>query len=132
MFDGVARAVGAAGLLVGEEGEDDVTLRFAAGSGEITQDRKDHGIHILHVHRAAAPDHAVADLSAERVDLPVVGLGGYDVEVAVQQDRVTLRGAPPRDHVRASGLGLPELRGDADLLEQRGGVHRGLALPRAR
>ena len=34
------------------------------------------------------------DLAAERVQLPVIGVGGYDVEVAVHEHGVTLSSRP--------------------------------------
>ena len=50
-------------------------------------DGEDHGVHVLHVDGAAAPEQAVLDHAAERVDRPVGGIGRNDVEVAVHDER---------------------------------------------
>ena len=80
-------AFDAAVLLVGEEREDEVALGLLAGAEDVGHRRQDHGVHVLHVDGAAAPQHPVADLAGERVDAPVLGDRGDDVEVAVQDER---------------------------------------------
>ena len=57
---------GATGLLVRHRGEDHVAPE-GSGPLEPDHDRKLHGHHVLHVHRAPAPDHVVDDVPAERV-----------------------------------------------------------------
>ncbi len=76
-------------------------LRLGARPGPRPHDGEQHRVEVLHVDRAAAPQVAVLDLAGERVHLPVVGLGGDDVEVAVQQQRVVAAApaAPAGDHV---------------------------------
>ena len=49
--------------------------------------------------------HPSLDLAGERVDLPVGGVGGDDVEVAVDQQRRLVRPADPPQ--RASRLARP-------------------------
>ncbi len=78
------RALDAAVLLVGEERHDHVALGLLPRAQQIGDGGQDHGIHVLHVDRSAAPQDAVADLSREGIDAPVLGDGGHHVEVSVQ------------------------------------------------
>src|SRR5206468_6473157 len=80
-------AVEAAGLLVGDEGEYDVTARLLALADPVGDDGQRHRVHVLHVDSAAAPEAVVADLTGERIHLPVRGVGRYDVQVPVDQQR---------------------------------------------
>ena len=80
-----AGAPGAAGLLVGGEGEHDVAGRLALLAQALADDRQHHRVHVLHVDRAAAPDAVVGDLAGEGVVLPVFGVGRDDVEVTVDE-----------------------------------------------
>ena len=102
----------------------------ARGAG--AHHREQHRVEVLHVDRAAAPDVAVLDLPGERVDLPVLGRGRYDVEVPVQQQRALAAGlsAPLRHQRRAAAVELEQLGLDPDLVEQPGDVLGGLALAR--
>jgi hypothetical protein len=124
---------GAAGLLVSEEGEDDVPLGLFPGPGEAPQDRKDHGVHVLHVDGAAAPDEPVLQFGAERVHGPLVLEGGNHVEVAVHYQgagRRVLTGHPG-DHVRAAGRRLKDLRFHADFFNEPGCILGRCPLPRS-
>ncbi len=85
-------AVMTAGLLVGGEAEHDRAIGHRVRAGPGADDGQQHGVEVLHVDRAAAPQVAVADLAGERVDLPVLGRGRHDIEVAVQQQRVLAAG----------------------------------------
>src|SRR6478752_6589644 len=103
-------------------------------AGTRPYDGEQHGVEVLHVDRTAAPHVAVLDLAGERVDLPVLRGGGYDVEVAVEQQRSPVPGrpaAPVRQDRGPARLGLVEAGLDADLVEQRGDVLGRLPLPRA-
>ena len=128
----VAGAVGAAGFLVGEEREDDVALGLFAGPGEAAQDGQDHGVHVLHVHGAAAPDQAVLQFAAERVHCPLVLQGGHHVEVAVDHQGTGGRifTGHPGDHVGAAGRGFENFGGESHFFDQAGRVFGGRALPR--
>jgi hypothetical protein len=124
-------AVVPARLLVGGEAQHQLAtgcgLRCRAGA----HDAQQHRVEVLHVDRAAPPDVTVLDLAAERVDLPVGRLGRYDVEVAVDQQRgATVAAAPARHHVGPARAALDDPALDPDLVEQRGDVLGGLALPR--
>ena len=55
------------GLLVGDGGEDDIALELRAGALQREHHRQLHRHHVLHIDRAAAPDHAVEQLAAEWV-----------------------------------------------------------------
>ena len=79
------RAGDAPHLLVGEEGDDEVPRRSPALPCPAAEHGQDHGIHVLHVHRAPAPDAAVDDLAAERVHRPLGGFGRNHVEMAVHE-----------------------------------------------
>ena len=83
LLDQVVRAEHSAGFLVGEERDDEVAGRLLVGAEDVLERGEDHRIHVLHVDGAAAPEHAVLDDALERVDRPVVRLGGHHVEVAV-------------------------------------------------
>ena len=83
-------------LLVGEEGEHQVAGRAPSRPHPVADDGEDHRVHVLHVDRAAAPDAAVGDLAGERVDLPLLGHGRHDVEVAVDEERVVSSDPSPR------------------------------------
>lgn len=119
VVDEPVAAVGAAGLLVGEEDERRVTGGLRAGAGEVTDVREDHRVHVLHVDRSPAPDAAVALLRGEGVDLPVGGVGRHHVEVAVDGE------SGPRgvlaleadDDRGAARLALEEGALEADLVE---------------
>ena len=76
-----------AGLLVRGEAQPDRPVGEPAGALAVPDHRQEHRVEVLHVDRAAAPQVAVLDLAGERVDLPVLGGGRYDVEVAVQEER---------------------------------------------
>ncbi len=120
------------GLLVGGEAEHQRPVGHDAGPGTGTHRGEQHRVEVLHVDGTATPELTLVDLPAERVQLPVGGVGGDDVEVAVHEDRVAPVPAPARQHVGAPRLGLPQLALDADLVEQRRHVLGGLALARAR
>jgi len=117
----------AAGFFVGDAGEDHVAVELALADLLADQDEHlgAHRRHVLHVDRAAAPEVAVVDLSAERVVPPLARVGFDHVEVRVEQDR---RLAPvaldARDDVGAASLGLEDdgldLRGAEALGEQLG------------
>ena len=76
-------AVPAAGLLVGEEGERRRARRLGPRAREVADTGQDHRVHVLHVHRPTTPEAPVAFLGGERVHLPVSGIRGDDVGVAV-------------------------------------------------
>ena len=131
LLDEDLRAVAPARLLVGGEAEHHLAVRGRIGRRAGAHDAEQHRVEVLHVDRAAAPDLAVLDLAGERVDLPVRRLGGYDVEVAVeQQGRPAVATAPARHDVGPPRPALDDLGLDADLVEQRGDVLGRLALPR--
>ena len=87
LLDEPARAVLAAGLLVGDRREDDVAPQLRARAAQREHHRQLHGDHVLHVDRAAAPDHAVDEIAAERVARPGLRVDGDDVDVAEQDER---------------------------------------------
>ena len=127
------RAVGAAGLLVGEEREHDVARGDGALGGELARERQDHRVHVLHVHRAPAPDVAVLDRAGQRVDRPLALVEGHDVEVPVHEQRGALGiGAlQPREHVVPPGSpGLDHLGLEPHLAQLRVHVGGGLGLAR--
>ena len=78
----------AAGLLVRQEEQHDVTAGPDAPLLPLLHDGEDHRVHVLHVHRPAAPHHAVVDRSFERRDGPVGCDGRHDIEVQVDGQRV--------------------------------------------
>ena len=131
LVDEPARAVDAAGLLVGEERQHDVAGWLAAGAHAFADDGERHGVHVFHVDGAAAPDVAVvADLAGERMHGPVGGFCRDDVEVAVdQQGRpAAVLAFDAGDDRCALGLGLQDGRLDPDLGELPGDVFGRAAL----
>ena len=88
-----------------------------------------HGVHVLHVHRAATPQAAVLDLTRERVELPVGRVGRHDVEVTVHQQCGPARvGAlDAGDDARAARLRLEDRALETDLGQLLGDVLRGRA-----
>lgn len=126
-----ARAVDGARLLVRGVRDDDVPAGAHALPGPATDHREDHRVHVLHVDRATAPHDTVADLAGERVHGPVVGLGRYDVEMPVDQQRVGRRiGAlDPRHHIGPPGGTFQEGRLDTRVGQPLGDVLRGGPLP---
>ena len=119
LVDEEVGALAATGLLVGGVGQHDVAVGFDAGAGPVAHQREGHGVHVLHVDRAAAPDVAVALLAGERVHAPLGRVGGDDVQVAVdQQGRPRAVAAlDAGDQAGPPPLGLVDDRGDADLVE---------------
>ena len=101
-LDEPASAVLATGLLVRDRGEDDVAPQLRPGRPQGQHDRQLHGHHVLHVDRAAAPHHAVDQITPEWIARPRLGVDRHDVEVA-QQDQRRLGG-------RAGGAQAPEAR----------------------
>jgi hypothetical protein len=126
-------AVVAAGLLVGGEREDQVARRAYPAAAPVPHHREHHRVEVLHVDRAPAPQVPVAQLTGERVDRPLAGVGRYHVEVPVHEQRAARRVGTfePRDDAGPAGRRLADLRGQADLVEQAGDVLRGGPLPHA-
>ena len=91
-----------AGLLVGGDHDQQLARSRSPALARQRHGGGDLGGHLaLHVHRAAAPDAAVADLARPRVHLPVGGVGQHRVHVAQQaQGRPVGRPGQPRDQVR--------------------------------
>jgi hypothetical protein len=121
LIDQVVGAVHAAVLLVGEVGHDELARGQLTGREDVAERRQDHGIHVLHVDSAAAPQHAVLDDALEGIDAPVRGVGGHDVEVSVQHHRRSFRIAArhPRDDARATRRGVEQLRPQTERFELR-------------
>jgi hypothetical protein len=93
---------------VGDECQYHVPRRHVAGARPAECDGQHRRVHRLHVQRAAAPHCAIANLTGERVDAPVLLRGGDDVEVTVHEQ---CRGGPVAagdadDGAGASGLSL--------------------------
>ena len=88
------RPVGPAGLLVGQEGEDDVPRRHDPVALEPPRDRDHHRDHVLHVDRAAPPHVAVLDGPGERMHRPLTRVGRHHVEMPVHEQRVPARIRP--------------------------------------
>ncbi len=132
LVDGVAGAVCAAGFLIGEEREDEVSLGFAARAGEVAQHGKNHGVHVLHVHGAASPDQAVLQFGAEGVHRPLVAEGRDHVQVAVDHQGAgggVLAGQPGH-HAGAAGGDSKISASQPDFSHEPGGVFGGRPLPR--
>ena len=133
LVDEPAGAELAAGLLVGDVGQHDVARRLHAGAGPVAHQRQDHGVHVLHVDRAPAPDVAVALLAGERVDAPLGRVGGDDVQVPVHQQGgpAAVGALDAGDQAGPARLGLADLGLDADVGELAGDPLGGGPLPRA-
>ena len=118
-------------LLVRGEREHDVAPRTEAVPGPLADHREQHRVGVLHVHRAAPPQHAVADLARERGHGPGRRVRGHHVQVPVHQQRrrAGLAAADPRHHVRAPRRGLQQRRLDPGLGQPGRHVLRGRALP---
>src|SRR5690606_33349523 len=87
--------------------------RAVAGALPVAHHRQHHRVEVLHVHRAAAPEEAVAQLTAERVDGPLPGVGRHHVQVSVHQQGASGwisagepgdQAGPPRDGLAQLGL----------------------------
>ena len=135
LLDESTGAVLAAGLLIGDCGEDDVATKLGTGASQGQHDGKLHRHHVLHVDRAAAPDDAVDELAAERISRPGLRVDRHDVEVA-QQDQRRLGGRARRAqaaHARTAARDeLDHLRLDARVAEHLGAVARGSRLASGR
>ncbi len=128
-----ARAVPAARFLVREEREDHVARRPSPFAHPLPHDGEDHRVHVLHVHRAAAPDAAVVQVAGEGVASPVRRVGRHHVEVAVHEQRRPCRilARDPRHHAGAPGMRLEHRGLDARLGQQSRHVLGGRPLTRA-
>src|SRR5664279_1389614 len=91
VLDQPLRPRGAAGLLVRHERENQVPRRYVAGAFELPGHGDRQGHHVLHVHRAAAPDVPVLYGAGERVDSPLRGVRRHHVDVPVDQQRAAPR-----------------------------------------
>ncbi len=130
VVDDVAGAEVSPVLLVREEGDDQVALGALVGAKDVLQRRDDHGVHVLHVDRAAPPQHSVANDAAERIDSPVGGIGGNDIGVAVHDER-RLGAVEPLDSgddARATGRGIHVFGGQPEVFEQCAQVLGGIGL----
>jgi hypothetical protein len=65
IVDEPTRPVHHARFLVGEEHDNDVTSGSLSGSTPVAHHRRDHRVHVLHVHGASAPDETVVDFCRE-------------------------------------------------------------------
>ena len=84
-------AIVASGLLIGEEGNNEVPSRDESLGQHGPDGGDDHRVHVLHVHRAAAPQQPVLDDAFEGIDAPVLCGCGNDVGVAVDDESRSLR-----------------------------------------
>ena len=118
-------------LLVRGEREHDVPPRADPVAGPLADHREQHRVRVLHVHRAAPPQHAVADLAGERGHAPGRRVRGHHVEVPVHQQRrrAGVAAADPRHHVRAPGRRLQQRRLHPRLGQPGRHVLRRRALP---
>ena len=132
------RAPYAARLLIGQEGQDEVTARDGAHPRQRPGDRHDGAGETLHVHRAPPVQHlavptVLADLGGERRDAPVRRVDRHDIQVRVHEQRTGGRVAArdPDDEVAPARRRLDVLARDAGLgqplLDVAGGA--GLAVP---
>ena len=104
------RAVDAAGLLVGEERDDEVARRLLARRGRSSRTAARIMASMSFMSTAPRPQtQSSRDLAGERVDLPVVGAGGDDVEVAVDQ-QAGPRGVCARECARTRWPGAAATR----------------------
>jgi hypothetical protein len=90
-FDHPCRTELAARLFVGEHCYHDVARGSLASSYQLAYRRNHHGVAALHVDGAATENLAVAQFTAERVEGPILRLGGHDIEVAVKQQGRRIR-----------------------------------------
>ena len=128
-----AGAPGPARLLVGDERQHHVARRAAALPQALPDHREHHRVHVLHVHRAAAPDAPVLGIAGERVHPPVARIRGDHVQMAVDEQggpRLILALDPGHD-AGAFRVRLQHDRLQADLGEQFRDVLGGRALPGA-
>ena len=77
-------AVTAAGLLVGKQQDHDVATGANTFSTPAPKHGQDHGVHVLHVNSATAPDESLVNLGRERRMGPIGGDRRHDVEMTVQ------------------------------------------------
>ena len=128
------RAPPAARLLVRGEHEQHITRRPPTLPQPLADDRQDHGVHVLHVHRAAAPDAAVGDLAGERIVPPVGRVGRHDVKVTVDQQGWPGRVLPrdPRCHGGTLWMRLQDQRLEPGIGQDPRDVFGRLAFPRPR
>ncbi len=83
----VSRTVRPARLFVGDRRKDQVAAPLTAGPLERQHDAQLHGDHVLHIDCAAPPDHAVDQLSAERVARPRLAVDRDDIHVRQEDQR---------------------------------------------
>jgi hypothetical protein len=109
---------------------DRVACRIAARGtglgGEEPYDRELHRERALHVDRAAPPDVAVGDITAERIVGPALRRGRDDVEMGQEEQRLATGAvaAQPRADGSAAGERLDDLRLEAGHAEGVGDVRR--------
>jgi len=110
------------GLLIREEREQQRPPGHDPLPAVVADHREHHADHVLHVDGASSVEPAVADLTGERRDGPVLGDRGDDVDVSVhdQSARVRVGSLDPGEQAPSSGNRLHEFAGDADLVEVLG------------
>ena len=120
--DHVPGPVVATGLLIGEEGDDEVASRTHPLGQHGPDGGDDHRVHVLHVHGPAPPQQTVLDHACEGIDAPVLGRGRDHIRVAVddQGRSLRIRALDPGDEVGSTGRGLDDLGVQVDLGEPGG------------
>ena len=83
IVDDPVRTVISTRLLIGGEDHHDLSGGHVIRPRPVPQGGQQHGVHVLHIHRAAAPDQAVGELTPKGGYLPVLGERGHDIQVAV-------------------------------------------------
>ena len=123
-FQQLGAAVDRDAFLVAGDQERDRAFRLAAVRGEMIERRRDlAGDRALHVHRAAAVQHAAGDVARERRMRPRLGIAGrHHVGVAGEHQMRRARADAGVEVLDVGGAGLGErhpVHGEARALQQR-------------
>ena len=105
VLDQKTRALFAAGLFIGDGGEDDIPLQGDARPGEALEHHDAHGRHVLHIERSTSPETSFCFVAAEGRVAPLRRIGGDDIQMGNEQEGGFRTISPkPRDQILPSAL----------------------------
>src|SRR6218665_1151110 len=120
----------AARFFVREKGDDEIALRLRSGAEDVPQCGQNHRIHVFHVDRTTAPQHAILDGASKRVNAPLGCLSRHDIQMPVHNERGlrAVASGYPDSEARSTRIGLEEAWSQSQPGQVRFDVFSGLSL----
>ena len=129
-FHEMVRTEDAPVFFVGEKGKNEVPRGLLSIAHNVAERGQNHRVHVLHVDRATAPQHAVFNQPLERVDRPVCSVCRNHVEMPVHDEGWlgAVASGDPSDNARATVRRIDESGLEPEVFELGGDVFGGLGL----